>query len=105
LQQDTPSDFVLATGETHSVREFVELSFKEIGEEISWRGEAENEEGVNQNGDVRVKINPDFYRPAEVDLLLGNPAHAEKVLGWERKLDFPGLVRQMVEKDLEAESK
>jgi GDPmannose 4,6-dehydratase len=106
LQQDTPSDFVLATGETHSVREFVELSFKEIDIEIEWRGEGEQEEGINKaTGDVLVKINPDFYRPAEVDLLLGNPAHAEKVLGWERKLDFQGLVKQMVERDLEAESK
>jgi GDPmannose 4,6-dehydratase len=106
LQQDTPSDFVLATGETHSVREFVELSFKEIGVTLEWRGEGEQEEGINADtGDVLVKINPDFYRPAEVDLLLGNPAHAEKVLGWKRKLDFPALVKQMVEKDLEAESK
>ena len=106
LQQDEPSDFVLATGETHSVRDFVELAFKEIGITIEWRGEGEKEEGINKDsGDVLVKINPDFYRPAEVDLLLGDPTHAEKTLGWKRKLDFPGLVKQMVEKDLETEAK
>ncbi len=105
LQQDSPSDFVLATGEVHSVREFVELAFKEIGIEIVWKGSGESEQGINkETGDVLVKINPDFYRPAEVDLLLGDPAHAEKVLGWKRKLDFPGLVKRMVEADLRAEA-
>ena len=103
LQQDTPNDYVLATGETHSIREFCELAFKEVGMELTWRGEGENEEGVDQDGIVRIKINPDFYRPAEVDLLLGDPSRAEKELGWERQVDFPGLVKLMVEHDLERE--
>jgi GDPmannose 4,6-dehydratase len=105
LQQEKPGDYVLATGETHSVREFVELAFAEIGIDIQWRGEGENEEGIDKNtGDVLVKINPDFYRPAEVDILLGNPERAEKELGWSRKVDFPGLVKKMVEYDLGMES-
>ncbi len=100
LQHDEPDDFVLATGETHSIREFCELAFAEIGETISWRGEAEQTEGVNQDGVVRVRVNPEYYRPAEVDLLLGNPAKAETVLGWKRAVDFPGLVKLMVAHDL-----
>lgn len=104
LQQDEPNDYVLATGETHSVREFVELAFKEIGLDIAWRGEAEDEEGVDQDGVVRVKVNPEFYRPAEVDLLLGDPTRAEKELGWKREVDFPGLVSLMVKHDLEVQA-
>ncbi len=102
LQQDTPDDYVLATGEAHSIREFTELAFKEIGIDISWQGEAENEVGVDQDGVVRVAINPEFYRPAEVDFLLGDPTRAENELGWQRKVDFPGLVKLMVEHDLTA---
>lgn len=104
LQQDTPDDYVLASGETHTIREFVELAFAEVDMKITWRGEGEKTEGVDQDGVVRVKINPFFYRPAEVDILLGNPAKSEKVLGWERKVDFPGLVKLMVKHDLELES-
>ncbi len=89
LQQDTPGDYVLATGETHSIGEFLELAFKEVGIE-DWK--------------PYVKQNPDFMRPAEVDILLGNPAKAEQVLGWKRKVDFPGLVQLMVKHDLEVES-
>lgn len=100
LQQDTPDDYVLATGEAHSIREFCELAFREIGLEISWQGEGEQGIGVDQNGVTRVAINPEFYRPAEVDFLLGDPARAEAELGWERKVDFPGLVKLMVEHDL-----
>lgn len=104
LQQDKPEDFVLATGETHSIREFCELAFKQIGIEIKWNGEGAKETGVDaSSGKVLVKINPEFYRPAEVDLLLGNPSKAEKQLGWKRKVDFPGLVKLMVEYDLKAE--
>lgn len=105
LQQDAPGEYVLATGETHTIREFVELAFTEIGLTITWRGEDESTEGVDQNGVVRVKINPAFYRPAEVDILLGDPTKAEKELGWERKVDFPGLVKLMVAHDLEILSK
>ncbi|MDZ7785838.1 MAG: GDP-mannose 4,6-dehydratase [Candidatus Saccharibacteria bacterium] len=105
LQQDNPGDYVLATGETHSVREFVELAFKEIGINIAWQGSGENEQGIDKaTNEVLVKVNPDFYRPAEVDLLLGDPSHAEKTLGWKRKVDFPGLVKRMVEYDLGFES-
>lgn len=105
LQQDTPDDFVLATGETHSIREFCELAFKEIGITLQWQGEGADEQGVDaESGKVYVKINEAFFRPAEVDYLLGDPAKAEQVLGWQRKVDFPGLVKLMVAHDLEAEA-
>ncbi|MCL4357654.1 GDP-mannose 4,6-dehydratase [Patescibacteria group bacterium] len=89
LQQDQPGDYVLATGETHSIKDFLELAFKEVGID-DWH--------------PYVRQNPKFMRPAEVDILLGNPAKAEKVLGWKRKVDFPGLVKLMVKHDLELES-
>lgn len=89
LQQDSPDDYVLATGETHSIGEFLELAFKEIGIN-DWK--------------PYVKRNPEFMRPAEVDILLGNPKKAEKVLGWKRQVDFPGLVTMMVKNDLKIES-
>lgn len=89
LQQDEPGDYVLATGETHSIEEFLELAFKEIGID-DWK--------------PYVKQNPAFMRPAEVDLLLGDPTKAETELGWKRKVDFPGLVKLMVKHDLEIES-
>lgn len=105
LQQDTPDDYVLATGETHSIREFCELAFREIGIELDWKGSGVNETGVDRaTGKTLIKINPDFFRPSEVDLLLGNPARAEQELGWKRKVDFPGLVKLMVEYDLGHES-
>ncbi len=101
LQQDEPDDFVLATGETHTIREFVELAFKEIGTDIKWQGTDASEVGVNAaTGETLVKINPEFFRPAEVDILLGDPTKAETVLGWKREVDFPGLVKLMVEYDL-----
>lgn len=101
LQQEQPADYVLATGETHSIREFCELAFKEAGININWQGNGVDETGVDATtGKVLIKINPDFFRPAEVDLLLGNPAKAEKTLGWKRAIDFPGLVKLMVQNDL-----
>lgn len=101
LQQDKPGDYVLATGETHTVRHFVEEAFKEIGVDIEWEGKGVDEVGKNKRtGKVLVKINPKFYRPAEVDILLGNPTKAEKELGWKRKVDFSGLVKKMVTYDL-----
>ncbi len=104
LQQDTPDDYVLATGETHTIREFVELSFKEVGIEIEWRGSGVDETAVDiVTGKTVLKINPEFFRPAEVDLLLGDPSRAESELGWKREVDFPGLVKLMVQHDLEAE--
>lgn len=106
LQQEKPDDYVLATGETHTIREFVELAFREIGVELEWNGEGENETATDKStGKVVVKINPEFFRPAEVDLLLGDPTRAEQELGWERKVDFPSLVKLMVEHDVIAESK
>jgi GDPmannose 4,6-dehydratase len=105
LQQDTPEDYVLASGEAHSIREFCELSFKELAIEITWQGSGPEEVGVDAaTGKTVIKINPDFFRPAEVDLLLGDPTKAETELGWERKVDFPGLVKLMVEHDLKIES-
>lgn len=105
LQHDTPVDYVLATGETHSIREFCELAFKEIGIDINWNGKDVNEEGVDAaTGETRIRINPDFFRPSEVDLLLGDPTKAETELDWKRKVDFPGLVKLMVEHDLTQEA-
>jgi GDPmannose 4,6-dehydratase len=106
LQQDKPQDYVLATGETHSIREFCELAFQEIGIELTWQGKGVDEVGVDAaSGKTLIKINPDFFRPAEVDLLLGDPIKAETELGWTRKVDFPGLVKLMVAHDLEIERK
>lgn len=101
LQQDTPEDFVLATGETHTVRKFVELSFKEIGKTIEWKGEGLHEQGVDADtGQVLVKIDPRYFRPTEVDLLLGDPRKAEQKLGWKHKTPFNTLVKEMVAEDL-----
>eukprot|EP00127_Corallochytrium_limacisporum_P000807 Clim_evm93s25 gene=Clim_evmTU93s25 len=102
LQQEKPDDYVLATGEMHSVREFVEASFQHVGVNIEWEGEGENEVGKDKaTGKVLVTVNPKYYRPAEVELLIGDPAKAEKELGWKRKVSFAELVREMVESDVE----
>jgi GDPmannose 4,6-dehydratase len=102
LQQDKPDDYVLATGETHSVREFIELAFAETGRNIAWRGQGVDEEGVDdKTGDVLVKIDPRYFRPTEVDLLLGDPAKARRLLGWKHEITFPQLVKEMVASDLE----
>lgn len=104
LQQPEPDDYVLATGETHSVREFVEAAFGHVGRRIVWRGAGEQEEGFEADtGVVRVRVDPAYYRPAEVDLLLGNPAKARARLGWAPAVGFADLVRIMVEADLRAE--
>ncbi|MDB5183186.1 MAG: NAD-dependent epimerase/dehydratase [Candidatus Saccharibacteria bacterium] len=105
LQHNKPDDFVLATGETHSIREFCELAFANIGIDIKWHGKGEKEVGVDtKTGTTLIKINPEFYRPAEVDVLTGDPSKAEKVLGWKRKVNFPNLVKLMVDHDLAEES-
>lgn len=102
LQQEKPDDYVVATGETHSVREFIELSFKEIGKEIIWEGEGVNEIGIESGtGRILVQVDPKYFRPAEVDLLIGNPSKAETILGWKRKVTFKELVKMMVKSDLE----
>lgn len=103
LQQPAPEDFVLATGETHPVREFVEKSFTQVGIELRWEGSGEEEHAIDvKTGKSVVKVDPRYFRPAEVDLLLGNPAKAERVLGWKRKVDFDSLVHEMVQADLKA---
>ena len=101
LQQDKAEDYVIATHETHTVREFVELAFAEVGMNIQWEGKGVDEVGKDAaTGKVVVKINPKFYRPAEVDLLLGNPAKAEQQLGWKREVSFKELVSRMVKNDM-----
>lgn len=102
LQQERPDDYVLATGETHSVREFVELAFSHIGLKISWHGEGVDELGVDQMGNVRVCIDPRYFRPTEVDLLLGDATKARTVLGWSHKTSFAAMVEEMVRFDLRA---
>ncbi len=106
LQQPEGGDYVLATNETHTVRKFVEIAAKYVGFEIEWTGEAEKELGIDKkSGRTIVKINPAFYRPAEVELLIGDPAKAEKVLGWQRKMSFEGLVEAMQKADIERAEK
>ncbi|CAF4027886.1 unnamed protein product, partial [Rotaria magnacalcarata] len=101
LQQDTPEDLVIATGETHSVREFVEAAFQEINKEIVWEGEGINEVGKEKDtGIVRVTVNPKYFRPTEVDLLIGNPKKAEEKLHWKPKITFKELVKEMVAADI-----
>ena len=102
LQQDTPDDYVIATNETRSVREFVEVAFKCVDIDIKWQGKGTDEVGINdETGDIIVKVNPKFYRPAEVDILLGDPSKAEKKLFWKREISFEDLVDRMVKNDLE----
>jgi GDPmannose 4,6-dehydratase len=101
LQQDTPEDFVIATGETHKVREFVELAFNSAGINIQWQGEGVNEVARNKaTGKVVLRINPKYYRPAEVELLLGDSSKAKKNLKWQIEINFEELVRRMVQADL-----
>lgn len=101
LQQDKPQDYVIATGETHTVREFVELSFKEVGIEIVWKGSGVEEKGYDaRTGKILVDVNPRYFRPTEVELLWGDPSKVERELGWKRKVDFKGLVKMMVEADV-----
>jgi len=100
LQQDQPDDYVLATGESHTVREFVEVAFRCIKRPIVWRGKGVEERGYCANtGDELVAIDPRYYRPAEVESLLGDPAKAKAKLGWEHKTSFEQLVAEMVEAD------
>jgi GDPmannose 4,6-dehydratase len=101
LQQDEPDDYVLATGETHSVREFVELAFAQVGREIAWRGRGVDEQGIDaRDGAVLVAVDRRYFRPTEVDRLLGDPSKARQRLGWHHKIGFADLVREMVESDL-----
>lgn len=106
LQQDKPEDFVLATGVTTTIRDFCNMTFKELGIDIEWKGKGINEKGINKaNGKTIVEVDPRYFRPTEVDLLLGNAAKARKKLGWEPKHDLPMLVKEMVKEDLKEAKK
>lgn len=106
LQQDEADDYVIATNETRTVREFVDTAFKHVDMNIVWEGEGVNEVGKDKaTGKVVVKVNPQFFRPAEVELLIGNPEKAEKALGWKREISFAELVERMVKNDMELVAK
>ena len=101
VQQDEPDDYVLATGETHSVRSFVEKAFAEIGRTVVWRGVGVNEKGMDAaSGKVLVEIDPRYFRPTEVDILYGDPSKAHQKLGWHHRTSFEDLVKEMVAADL-----
>jgi len=101
LQQTEPDDYVLATGEMHSVREFVELAFAQVGRRIEWSGKGVEEVGIDANtGAELVRIDPRYFRPTEVEQLLGDPSKANEKLGWRHKTSFKELVTEMVESDL-----
>jgi GDPmannose 4,6-dehydratase len=103
VQQEAPDDYVLATGESHSVREFVELAFRRVNRTIEWRDRGIDETGVDAaTGDTLVQVDPRYFRPTEVDLLLGDPSKARRVLGWHHRISFPELVAEMVDHDLAA---
>jgi GDPmannose 4,6-dehydratase len=106
LQQAMPDDYVLATGEMHSVREFVELAFAKIDRRIEWMGEAAEEIGKDaDSGDILVRVDSRYFRPTEVELLLGDSSKARRILGWKHTVTFPELVSEMVKSDLEAIAK
>ncbi|XP_076244585.1 GDP-mannose 4,6 dehydratase isoform X2 [Calliopsis andreniformis] len=102
LQQPVPDDYVIATGETHSVREFVEAAFRYVGRTIKWKGEGVNETGQDaQTGQILVRVNPKYFRPTEVDVLLGDATKAKEKIGWKPTVTFEGLVKDMMDSDLE----
>jgi GDPmannose 4,6-dehydratase len=106
VQQPEADDFVLATGEAHSVREFVELAFSKIERKIEWRGQGVNETGLDAaTGETLVKVDERYFRPTEVDFLLGDPSKARRILGWQHTVTFPQLVEEMVSADLMAVAK
>ena len=101
LQQDTPDDYVLATGEAHTVREFIELAFAEVGRTIKWLGKGVGEKGVDgKSGEVLVEVDPRYFRPTEVDQLLGDPTKAHEKLGWKHTISFKEIVKEMVASDM-----
>ena len=101
LQQERPKDYVIASNETHTVREFVDIAFKEVGIDIEWKGQGAEEKGYDKsNGKLLVDVNPRYFRPAEVELLWGDSSNAEKELGWRRKVNFMHLVKMMVDSDM-----
>jgi GDPmannose 4,6-dehydratase len=103
VQQDEPDDYVLATGEKHSVRAFVEKAFACVGRSIEWRGSGIDEKGVEvRSGQVLIEVDARYFRPTEVDLLVGDPSKARKRLGWRHKTSFDAMVKEMVAADLAA---
>ncbi|MDQ6965847.1 MAG: GDP-mannose 4,6-dehydratase, partial [Mariprofundaceae bacterium] len=100
LQQEEAEDYVIATGEQHSVREFVSRAAAELGMTVNWNGEGVNETGTDQDGKVIVRVDPRYFRPAEVETLLGDPSKAKRQLGWVPKVGFVELVKEMVLADL-----
>ena len=101
MQQEEPDDYVLATGEKHSVREFAEKAFAHVGRRIEWRGSGVDEKGIDtRSGQVLIAIDPRYFRPTEVDILLGDPSKARQRLGWRHKTSFDDLVKEMVDADL-----
>jgi GDPmannose 4,6-dehydratase len=101
LQQDQPDDYVLATGECHSVREFVELAFARVDKKITWHGTGVNEKGIDEDtGQVLINVDPSYFRPAEVDLLIGDPTKARTKLKWRHEIQFHELVNEMVDAEL-----
>ena len=106
VKQTEAEDFVVATGETHEVREFVQLAFQEVGIEIQWQGEGINEKGINKaDGKVLVEVDSRYFRPTEVELLLGDPTKAKAKLGWEPKTTLQELCSMMVSEDLKSAKK
>lgn len=100
MQHKKPDDWVIATGEAHSVREFTELAFKEVRINLTWRGKGVNERGIDENGNVRVEVSEKFFRPAEVEILRGDSSKARKILGWKAKTSFKEMIKRMVEYDI-----
>lgn len=105
LQQDKPDDYVISTGETREVKDFVNIAFDMAGMPLTWEGSGINEKAYDKDGIERVCVNPEFFRPAEVELLLGDSKKAQEKLGWKREISFEELVRRMVENDMEIVSK
>ena len=102
LQQKDPDDFVVATGEQHSIRELCEVAFREVGIDIDWEGKEQNERGIDRKtGKEVIGVDPVYYRPTEVETLLGDPTKAKNKLGWEPKVTFEGLIKEMVAADLD----
>lgn len=106
LQQDKPEDFVLATGVTTSIRDFCNMTFKELGVDIEWQGKGVDEKGLDaKTGKVIIEVDPRYFRPAEVDLLLGDSTKAREKLGWKPKYDLQTMVKEMVEEDMKEAKK
>jgi len=101
LQQDKPDDFVIATGKQHSVRDFINLTAKNLDMKIEWKGKAENEIGIFENKEI-IKVDTNYYRPTEVESLIGDASKAKRILGWEPKVSFESIIKEMVEEDLKS---